>query len=56
MSRPTHVAMEGKRFKLSEGLYDPDPKVRRKVKPGELILCACRYRPCWPESWGVKTK
>jgi len=56
MSRPTHVAMEGKRFKLSEGLYDPDPKVRRKVKPGELILCACRYRPVWPESWGVKTK
>jgi uncharacterized protein with gpF-like domain len=56
MSRPTHVAMEGKRFKLSEGLYDSDPKVRRKVKPGELILCACRYRPCWPESWGVKTK
>ena len=53
MSRPTHVAMNGKRFKLSEGLYDPDPKVRRKVKPGELILCACRYRPVWPESWGV---
>jgi hypothetical protein len=48
--------MEGKRFKLSEGLYDPDPKVRRKVKPGELILCACRYRPVWPEAWGVKTK
>ena len=56
MSRPTHVAMNGKRFKLSEGLFDPDPKVRRYVKPGSEILCACRYRPVWPESWGVKTK
>ena len=56
MSRPTHVAMNGKRFKLSEGLFDPDPKVRRYVKPGSEILCACRYRPVWPESWGVNTK
>jgi len=56
MSRPTHVAMNGKKFKLSEGLFDPDPKVRRFVKPGSEILCACRYRPVWPASWGVKTK
>ena len=56
MSRATHVAMNGKRFKLSEGLYDPDRKVRRNVKPGSLPLCACIYRPCWPESWGVKLK
>ena len=56
MSRASHVRMNGQKFKLNEGLYDDDPKVRRKVKPGELILCACRYRPCWPESWGVKLK
>ena len=56
MSRATHVAMNGKKFKLNEGLYDPDRKVRRNVKPGSLPLCACIYRPVWPESWGVKLK
>ena len=50
------VCRSVKRFKLSEGLFDPDPKVRRYVKPGSEILCACRYRPVWPESWGVNTK
>ena len=50
-SRPTHVAMDGKRFKLGEGLYDSE--VKRNVKPGELWLCACRYRPVIPETWKV---
>lgn len=39
-SRPTHVAMNGKRFKLygpDRGLYDS--AVGRNVMPGELILC-----------------
>lgn len=48
-SRPTHKAMNGVRFKLSEGLYDPDPKVMRKVLPGELVNCRCSYRPVIPE-------
>ena len=48
-SRPTHVDMDGKPFKLSEGMYDPE--VREKVKPGELINCACIYRPVLPEAW-----
>lgn len=38
-SRPTHVAMDGKKFPLSEGLYDENKYVMKKVKPGELINC-----------------
>ena len=42
--RDTHAGvMNGQRFKLSEGLYDP--AVGRKVKTGELINCHCTYRP-----------
>ncbi len=41
--RPTHLEMQGKRYKLSEGLYDS--AVKRKVKPGELPGCLCAYRP-----------
>lgn len=40
--RSTHVAMNNKRFKLSEGLYDS--AVGRKVKPAELINCHCTFR------------
>lgn len=43
--RRTHVAMNGKRFKLSEGLYDSDPRVADFVKPRELPGCNCAYRP-----------
>ena len=49
-SRPTHVAMNGKRFKLygpDKGLYDS--AVGRHVMPGELILCACEYRAVLPD-------
>ena len=42
--RTTHVSMDGKRFKLSEGLFDEDPKVNRKVKPAELINCHCTFK------------
>lgn len=44
-SKPEPNGMNGVRFKLSEGLHDPDPKVNRKVKPGELPGCLCAYRP-----------
>jgi hypothetical protein len=40
--RQTHLAMSGKRFKLSEGLYDS--AVGRTVKPAELINCHCTFR------------
>ena len=36
-SRPTHVAMNGKKFTLTTGLWDSE--VSKWVKPGELILC-----------------
>lgn len=39
--RPTHEAMSGKRYKLSEGMYDSDPRVAAHVFPGELINCRC---------------
>ena len=41
-SRETHIAMNGKQFKLEgddKGLFDPDPRVARKVLPGELVAC-----------------
>lgn len=53
-SRETHKGkhMNGQRFKLDgpeKGLYDPDPKVARKVLPGELICCRCSYRRVLPD-------
>ena len=48
-SRPTHVKMDGKKFTLTTGLWDS--AVNRWVKTGELINCACKYRPVVPESW-----
>lgn len=46
-SRATHVAMNGKRFNLNEGLYDS--AVKRNVLPGELVACRCTYRAVLPE-------
>lgn len=40
--------MNGQEFDLREGLYDPDPKVRRKIQCGELIECFCLARPILP--------
>ena len=45
-SRKTHMAMNGKRFKLNEGLYDSD--VGKKVIPGECPFCRCVYRSVLP--------
>lgn len=42
--RPTHLANSGKRYKIAEGWHDPDPKVNRKIWPGELINCKCVSR------------
>ena len=39
--------MNGARFKLSEGLYDPE--VGRNIIPGELVNCHCTYRPILPD-------
>lgn len=37
--RPTHVAMNGKRYPVAEGMFDSDEG--RNVQPGELINCRC---------------
>jgi SPP1 gp7 family putative phage head morphogenesis protein len=42
--RRTHLANDGKRYKPSEGWHDPDPKVNRRIWPGELINCRCVSR------------
>lgn len=39
--RPTHLANDGKLYDTKTGWYDPDPKVRRHIYPGELINCRC---------------
>jgi SPP1 gp7 family putative phage head morphogenesis protein len=43
--RKTHVANTGKVYNVAEGWYDPDPKVRRHILPGELINCRCVSKP-----------
>lgn len=41
--RETHVAMNGKVFKLDEGMYDSE--VEEFIQPGQLPNCRCTYRP-----------
>ncbi len=41
--RPAHVAMDGKRFSLEEGMWDSYEQAW--VQPGELINCRCSSRP-----------
>lgn len=43
--RPTHVDNDGKRFSIEKGWYDPDPKVRQRIWPGQLINCRCTWKP-----------
>lgn len=49
MSRKSHLAMQGKRFSLDKGLWDEE--VRQWVKPSQLWLCCCEYRPVIPDTW-----
>jgi len=43
--RPTHVKNSGKVYAVSEGWFDPDPRVRKRIWPGELINCRCVAKP-----------
>lgn len=45
-SRDSHINMNGKRFKLDEGMYDPD--VGFHVQPAELPYCRCCFRAVLP--------
>lgn len=37
--RPTHVALDGQRYKIKKGAYDS--AVKQFIQPGELINCRC---------------
>lgn len=50
--RPTHVRMDGKRFKIADGMYDSDEG--RRVQPGELINCRCSSRSVIPSGFGKR--
>lgn len=39
--RPTHLANDGYVYDPALGWFDPDPKVRRRIWPGELPRCRC---------------
>lgn len=43
--RPTHLKNDGKKFSLKTGWFDPDPKVREYIMPGQLPRCRCTWRP-----------
>lgn len=45
-SRETHKKMDGKTFKLDEGLFDSD--VGHNVIPGSEYYCRCIWRPVLP--------
>jgi uncharacterized protein with gpF-like domain len=42
--RPTHFANSGRTYDPKVGWFDPDPKVRRHIWPGQLINCRCVSR------------
>lgn len=46
--RPTHVAMDGQRFKVRDGIYDSHE--RKMVKCGQLPRCRCFFTPILPGS------
>lgn len=43
--RPTHLANDRHTFSIRDGWHDPDPKVNRRIWPGQLINCRCTWRP-----------
>lgn len=44
--RPTHAAMNGKRYALSDGMYDSAEQ--EQIWPGQLINCRCSSKPVLP--------
>lgn len=45
-SRKTHRAMDGRKFDLSKGMWDPE--VQLYVQPGQLPNCRCTFRMIFP--------
>jgi SPP1 gp7 family putative phage head morphogenesis protein len=44
--RPSHVAMNGKRYEVAKGMFDPE--VDKMILPGQLINCRCSSRSIIP--------
>lgn len=44
--RPSHVKMNGKRYDVSQGMWDPDEKAY--IWPGQLINCRCTSKSVIP--------
>lgn len=44
--RPSHVKMDGQKFDLAKGIYDPE--VAKWIMPGELPHCRCYWTPILP--------
>ena len=44
--RPTHVAMNGKRYEIAKGMYDS--AVKKWIWPGQLVGCRCVGRSVLP--------
>ena len=44
--RPTHVAMNGKRYEIAKGMWDS--AVKKWIRPGELVGCRCVGRSVLP--------
>ena len=45
-SRASHMKMNGKKFDLEKGMYDPD--VEDYIQPGELPYCRCCFKAILP--------
>lgn len=45
-SRASHMKMNGKKFDLEKGMYDPD--VGEYIQPGELPYCRCCFKAILP--------
>lgn len=43
--RPTHLRNDQQKYDVAKGWFDPDPKVRRFIRPGELVNCRCFSKP-----------
>lgn len=44
--RPSHVAMNGKKYDIKKGMWDPTEQ--EWIMPGQLINCRCTSRPVVP--------
>lgn len=46
--RKTHLANDGQPYDVERGWFDPDPKVKKRIFPGELPRCRCFSRSIIP--------